>query len=278
MHTLTKAPLSVVLRRLPVHTHLTASPNHVCDGDASHTHTRDAETETRRRKRSPTTHSGAWADVAWHGQNRARCFLRRYVKHRGPSVTPYLLPVWRLGGKLLWRCHLVGVSRSQHERIHRVQGGRERETWRKDSLCPPPAVPRCFRKLLSILINIDYFVIQEQHADWPLHLIWTVILLNLHSFKSLPHWSKYLLIWGDISFAVEQEYDNVHLNWNALLGHTFEVKPWKKTRSASEPAAFFFFFLLYCSQSVAHRGYLETCNAFRGFIFILYSLSYAAAF
>lgn len=128
MHTLTKVPLSVVLRRLPVHTHLTASPNHVCDGDASHTHTRDAETETRRRKRSPTTHSGAWADVAWHGQNRARCFLRRYVKHRGPSVRPYLLPVWRLGGKLLWRCHLVGVSRSQHERIHRVKGGRERET------------------------------------------------------------------------------------------------------------------------------------------------------
>lgn len=70
-------------------------------------------------KRSPAPNAGAWADVAWHGQNKARRFFTATLSIKARSVRTYLLPVWRLHGNPLWRHHLVSVSGSQHEWIRR---------------------------------------------------------------------------------------------------------------------------------------------------------------
>lgn len=75
-----------------VHTDVTASPSRVCRKDTMHTHTPDAETETRRRKRLSVPRAGAWADVAWHGHNKAQCFFTATlsIKAGVPGLTYYL--------------------------------------------------------------------------------------------------------------------------------------------------------------------------------------------
>lgn len=132
--------LSSTHRHRHSHTHLSGpvrsapmtsclyAPDSFCHGDVRHARTRDAEMESEEGDASSTPSSGAWADVGWHGPNRAAVFLRCCVKRRGRIVRPYLLPVWRLRGKRLWRRHLVGVSGSQAELRRR---GRRRETWKK---------------------------------------------------------------------------------------------------------------------------------------------------
>lgn len=74
--------------------------------------------KARRRKEriSCASHwSVSWCCLTQPKQSSVR--LRRYAKHPDWSVRLYLLPVWRLHGNPLWRCHLVSVRRSQHERI-----------------------------------------------------------------------------------------------------------------------------------------------------------------
>ncbi len=186
-YTHTKVPLSGVLRWLPARRYLTASPDHVCNGHSTHTHTPRCWNRDWRRKRSS---AASHRSLSWCRLTRSKqsaVFLRRYVKHQGRSVRPYLLPVWRLHGNPLWRHHLVGVSRSQHERYI---GEREEGKGR------PGRKAHCILLLCCIasgnccpfFTNIDYFV-EKQHAvlfpmldcpkHWPLHLIQTIVDLNL---------------------------------------------------------------------------------------------------
>lgn len=115
-HTHTKVPLSGALRWLPVRRYLTASPDHVCNGD-SNTHSHPKMLKQRLKKE--TVFRASRRSLSWCRLTRSKqssVLLRRYVKHQGRSVRPYLLPVRRLHGNPLWRRHLVSVSRSQRER------------------------------------------------------------------------------------------------------------------------------------------------------------------
>lgn len=55
-----------------IYTHVTG---HICNEDTVHAHPAHAETATRGRRLSSTPRAGAWADVAWHGQNKAQRFF-----------------------------------------------------------------------------------------------------------------------------------------------------------------------------------------------------------
>lgn len=162
IHTYTKMPLSGVLRWLPVRRYLTASPNHVCNGDSTHTHTPRCWNRDWRRKRSSAPHTGAWADAAWHGQNKARCFFAATlsIKAGVSGLTCFLFE-----GSVETHCDdatwSVSAEVSMSGTLEKVRKG-EGDLEERHSVCSyTPTVLYCFRKLLSIFHKYWLFCSRE---------------------------------------------------------------------------------------------------------------------